>query len=300
MEVSSERDARGREKEGRRERCGGRERGRERDAGVGIHLPNTYVCFSSSLASPSRRRSTLPTPSALYSIIPLTLARAARAWRFTLNAGPLPPVPQRRARVLPRGDRRRRRKLWEKGEGWRERERGDVCASLSRSLPRVLTRPTEEKIVRKYADTKRNGGPIRANVSRDKKEISSIPAFRSRTPRFRARFRSQLSRLFAEFSNFPPCSLSLSLSHLFREFSCRSCGMNGNGRHARVYGHVLFSIYLCGLTWSKERPRANWFLSVLSGRGRTRHGNLVTRGGDEIKNRESNFLAPRNYIFFPA
>lgn len=182
----------------------------------------------------------------------------------------------------------------------RERERGDVCASPSRSLPRVLTRPTEEKIVRKYADTKRNGGPIRANVSRDKKEISSIPAFRSRTPRFRARFRSQLSRLFAEFSNFPPCSLSLSLSHLFREFSCRSCGMNGNGRHARVYGHVLFSIYLCGLTWSKERPRANWFLSVLSGRGRTRHGNLVTRGGDEIKNRESNFLAPRNYIFFPA
>lgn len=40
------------------------------------------------------------------------------------------------------------------------------------------------------------------------------------------------------------------------------------------------------LTWSKERP-ANWFLSVLSGRRRMRHGNLVTRGGDEIKKQES-------------
>lgn len=145
MEVSSERDARGREKEGRRERCGGRERGRERDAGVGIHLPDTYVCFSSSLASPSHRRSTLPTPSALYSIIPLTLARAARAWRFTLNAGPLPPVPQRRARVLPRGDRRRRRKLWEKGEGWREREREETCVPPPLALSLVFSRDRQRR-----------------------------------------------------------------------------------------------------------------------------------------------------------
>ena len=71
MEVSSERDARGREKEGRRERCGGRERkgarererererGRERDAGVGIHLPiHMYAS-----PRPSRRPRVVDPPS---------------------------------------------------------------------------------------------------------------------------------------------------------------------------------------------------------------------------------------------
>lgn len=91
----------------------------------------------------------------------------------------------------------------------------------SLSLSPSRSHATEEKIVRKYADTKRNGGPIRANVLRDKKEISSIPAFRSRTPRisrgaslaFVHAFTSHFSRLFAEFSNFPSfLSLSFSLS----------------------------------------------------------------------------------------
>lgn len=181
--------------------------------------------------------------------------------------------------MLPRGDRQRRRKLWEKGEGWRERG-GRVCLPPSRSLPRVLTRPTEEKIVRKYADTKRNGGPIRANVLRDKKEISSIPAFRSRTPRISRG--ASLAFVHASFPLFPaicrifqfsklPLSLSFSLSlslvrvpaflfpfdsyflslsllSLSRIFlRIRSRGMNGNGRHVRthVYGHVLCSIYSC-------------------------------------------------------
>ena len=155
-----------------------------------------------------------------------------------------------------------------------------MCLPPSRSLPRVLTRPTEEKIVRKYADTKRNGGPIRANVLRDKKEISSIPAFRSRTPRisrcfsrFRARVHFPLfpaiCRIF-QFSKLPlslsfslslslvrvpaflfpfdSYFLSLSLLSLSRIFlRIRSRGMNGNGRHVRthVYGHVLCSIYSC-------------------------------------------------------
>lgn len=96
-----------------------------------------------------------------------------------------------------------------------------MCLPPSRSLPRVLTRPTEEKIVRKYADTKRNGGPIRANVLRDKKEISSIPAFRSRTPRISRG--ASLVFVHASFPLFPaicrifqfsklPLSLSFSLS----------------------------------------------------------------------------------------
>lgn len=179
--------------------------------------------------------------------------------------------------MLPRGDRQRRRKLWEKGEGWRERG-GRVCLPPSRSLPRVLTRPTEEKIVRKYADTKRNGGPIRANVLRDKKEISSIPAFRSRTPRisrgaslafvhasfplfpaicrifqfsslslfFSVSFSRSRSRVLVSFRLLLPLSLSLlSLSRIFLRI--RSRGMNGNGRHVHthVYGHVLCSIYSC-------------------------------------------------------
>lgn len=70
-----------------------------------------------------------------------------------------------------------------------------------------------------------------------------------------------------------------------------------------TYVHTYTATYCvrftrADLTWSKERP-ANWFLSVLSGRRRMRHGNLVTRGGDEIKN-PSDFLTPRNYIFFPS
>lgn len=58
-----------------------------------------------------------------------------------------------------------------------------------------------------------------------------------------------------------------------------------------TYVHTYTATYCvrftrADLTWSKERP-ANWFLSVLSGRRRMRHGNLVTRGGDEIKKQES-------------
>lgn len=97
-----------------------------------------------------------------------------------------------------------------------------MCLPPSRSLPRVLTRPTEEKIVRKYADTKRNGGPIRANVLRDKKEISSIPAFRSRTPRisrcfsrFRARVLPTFPGYLPNFPIFQASSLSLFFSVSF-------------------------------------------------------------------------------------
>lgn len=97
-----------------------------------------------------------------------------------------------------------------------------MCLPPSRSLPRVLTRPTEEKIVRKYADTKRNGGPIRANVLRDKKEISSIPAFRSRTPRisrcfsrFRARVHFPLFPAICRIFQFSKLPLSLFFSVSF-------------------------------------------------------------------------------------
>lgn len=166
------------------------------------------------------------------------------------------------------------------GKGGRVEREGGTCVPPSLSLSPSRSHATEEKIVRKYADTKRNGGPIRANVLRDKKEISSIPAFRSRTPRisrgaslaFVHAFTSHFSRLFAEFSNFPSFLslsfslslslvrvpaflfpfdsyfLSLSLLSLSRIFlRIRSRGMNGNGRHVRthVYGHVLCSIYSC-------------------------------------------------------
>lgn len=92
-----------------------------------------------------------------------------------------------------------------------------MCLPPSRSLPRVLTRPTEEKIVRKYADTKRNGGPIRANVLRDKKEISSIPAFRSRTPRISRG--ASLAFVHASFPLFPAICRIFQFSSLSLFFS---------------------------------------------------------------------------------
>lgn len=182
----------------------------------------------------------------------------------------------------------------------REREREETCAPPPLALSLVFSRDRQRR---------RSSENTRIRNATAGQYAPTFRATKKRFPRSLPFDREPLAFVHAFVPSFPGylpnfrifrLALSLSLSHLFREFSCRSCGMNGNGRHARVYGHVLFSIYLCGLTWSKERPRANWFLSVLSGRGRTRHGNLVTRGGDEIKNRESNFLAPRNYIFFPA
>lgn len=119
----------GRKGAGRRGRGGGeggkrrlagsreREKGRERQPwGVRgrrtrwVHI-YLYICMFLRPPRPpdpvlALRDSIRPTPlppqpsraSSRASLSP-SIARAARAWRFTLNAGPLPPVPQRRART---------------------------------------------------------------------------------------------------------------------------------------------------------------------------------------------------------
>lgn len=228
-------------------RAGGRKRQRERarsrrkrvgggelDAGVGTHLP-IHMYVSSSPTSPPRRAA-LCAPSVLPPrrpadpcgplaprSIPLTPTRAARAWRFTLNAGPLPPVPQRRARALPRGERGTRQRQRNEAAKGREqcgrRQGGREEPSFSRSpcLP-SFARRTEEKIVRKYADTK-HGEPMRARFARQKRFPRSLGFDRDpplhldafafgQNARYSCVYtytRLQFSRLFGKFLDHSPC-----------------------------------------------------------------------------------------------
>lgn len=178
--------------------------------------------------------------------------------------------------MLPRGDRQRRRKLWEKGEGWRER--GGTCVppslSLSPSRSHATDRGEDRPKIRGYETQRRPN--TRQRFARQKRDFLD-PCLSIANPSHLAVLLSlsctrpsHFSRLFAEFSNFPlslsfslslslvrvpaflfpfdSYFLSLSLLSLSRIFlRIRSRGMNGNGRHVRthVYGHVLCSIYSC-------------------------------------------------------
>lgn len=141
--------------------------------------------FAVPPSAPSRsRRPAAPCGPLAPRSIPLTPTRAARAWRFTLNAGPLPPVPQRRARALSRGERgtrQRRRNEAAKGREQSERRQGGrEEPSFSRSpspLFHATYRGENRPKIRGYETRRANAREVRAT-----KKISSIPGFRSRPP----------------------------------------------------------------------------------------------------------------------
>lgn len=147
---------------------------------------------SSSLSSPSRSATLSRSRASLFLSLSNRRARAARAWRFTLNVGPLPPVPQRRARVAegraPGHEQRRRESRRKSVRGRREEQRSEREKSHSLCL---CSRLTFSVLYRSHATDRGENCPKirgyetrRANTreQRATKKISSIPGIRLQPP----------------------------------------------------------------------------------------------------------------------